>query len=44
MHFRHSQLETIEKRSILSKLKEDENFNRPAWDAKRDRHPYIEVF
>jgi len=36
--------ETFEKRLILFKVKEGENFNRPAWDIKRDKHPYIGVF
>jgi len=36
--------ETFEKRSILFKVKEGENFNHPAQNTKRDRHPYIEVF
>jgi len=28
----------------LFKVKEGEDFNRPARHPKRDRHPYIEVF
>jgi len=34
----------IHKQAILFKVKKGEDFNRPAWDTKRDRHPYIEVF
>jgi len=35
---RQDQSETFEKRSILFKVKEGENFNRPAWYTKRQRH------
>jgi len=36
--------ETFEKRSILFKIKEDENFNHPAQDAKRQRHHTLKYF
>ena len=35
-------LETLEKCSILFKIKESENINPP--DHHRDRHPYLVVF
>jgi len=41
---RQDQSETFEKRSILFKVKEGENFNRPAWYTKRQRHHTLKYF